>query len=300
MYYRNAIFVFLFGLTVWLPSYAQKKRALHEIEDSLRLISTEIRKTDNDSLKILLNDHYLTLLKETLIFPATFNYPFDSLKTIGKIYSPDKKFRIYNWNLPKSDGTNKYFCLIQVKNKKKNKVIELSDASSSINDPEFRILVSGKWYGALYYKILMNKSGNKVYYSLLGWDGCNSLMFQKVIDVLTFDGQGNPVFGAKIFRKYHNGNNVRVIFTYSSYATMVLRFDQQTIPTGNKKWNPGRKAYDYENRNVWMIVCDQLGPLLEPQEGQPVYNVPLGENLDGFLFENGNWNFIQNISAKNN
>jgi len=285
---------------MWIPSFGQNQHTVHAIEDSLRRIAAEIRKTDKDSMKILLNDHYLTLLKKTLTLPSTFNYPFDSLKTIGKICSPDKKFRIYNWNLPRNDGTNKYFCLIQLKDKKKNRVIELFDVSDSLKDPEFRILSLGKWYGALYYKILINKSGSKIYYSLLGWDGCNSRMFQKVIDVLTFDGQGNPVFGAKIFRNYHNSKNVRVLFTYSADVSMILRFDQQTILTGKKKWNPARKSYDHEKRTEWMIVCDQLGTLLEPQEGQPVYNVPTGENLDGFLFENGYWNFIQNISAKNN
>ena len=300
MYSRNAILTLLFGLFIWFPSLAQKKHTVLAIEDSLRLLAAEIRKTDKDSLKTELNDQFLMLLKNNLTLPATFNHPFNTLQTIGKIYSPDKKFRIYNWNLPQSDGTNKYFCLIQVKDKKKITLIELTDVSDSLNDPEFRVLVSGKWYGTLYYKIVMNKTGSKVYYTLLGWNGCNSYKFQKIVDVLTFDSHGNPVFGAKIFRKYNNGKNLRVIFTYSSHSTMILRFDQQTILTGKKEWNSRRKAYDYEKRNVMMIVCDQLGPLLEPQEGQPVYNVPLGENFDGFLFENGNWNFIRNISAKNN
>jgi hypothetical protein len=300
MYSRNTLLFLLYGLLTLSHSYGQRKIGLSALEDSLRVVAAEIRKTDKDSLKIRLNDTYLNLMKETLTIPSSFNYPFDSLKTIGKILSPDKKFRIFNWNLPKSDGTNKYFCLIQVKEKKKNKIIELNDVSDSLNDAEFRVLSSGKWYGALYFKIVMNKSGSKVYYSLLGWDGCNPFMYQKVIDVLTFDGRGNPVFGAKIFRKYKKGKNTRVIFTYSSSATMTLRYDEQIIPSGKKMWNRGKKSYDLETRKVRMIVCDQLGALLEPQEGQPVYNVPLGENFDGFLFENGAWNYIQNISAKNN
>ena len=297
---RNALFSCLFSFLCWFPSYAQKKHTVPVIEDSLRSIAAEIRKAESDSLKIALNNHYLTLLKKTLTSPATFNDTFDSLTTIGKIYSPDKSFRMYNWNLPKNDGTNMYFCLIQVKDKKKTRVMELSDVSDSLNDPDIRVLFSGKWYGALYYKILMNKVGSKVYYSLLGWDGNNSRMHQKIIDVLTFDGRRDPVFGAKIFRKYHTGANVRVIFTYSSSATMILKFDQQTILTDQKKWNGKKNVFEHEKRNVWMIVCDQLGPLLEAQDGQPVYNVPLGDNFDGFVFENGNWNFIQNISAQNN
>lgn len=297
---RSVILFIVLVLFVGSPSFAQKKHAISAMEDSLCKLATRIRQTDNDSLKGLLNDRYLHLLRETLSLPATFNYPFDSLKTIGKIYSPDKKFRMYNWNLPLHDGTNKYFCLVQVTGRKKNQVMELADVSDSLNDPEFRVLVSGKWFGSLYYKILMNQAGSKVFYTLLGWEGCSSLMFRKVIDVLTFDTRGNPVFGAKIFRKYNQGKNVRVMFSYSSQSTMILRFDQQTIQAGKKKWNPAKKAYDQKRETTWMIVCDQLGALTEPQEGQPVYNVPVGENFDGFIFDSGNWNFIQNISPKNN
>jgi len=300
MFSRNAILLTLFGLLPWFSSFAQNKKSIPALEDSLRILASEIRRSDKDSLKSLLNEKYLGLLKRSLDNPSTFTYPFDSLKTIGKLYSPDKTFRIYNWNLPRTNGTNKYFCLIQVKQKKNIRVIELTDVSDTLNDPEFRILTSGKWYGALYYKVLMNKVGNKTCYTLLGWDGCSVQKFQKLIEMLTFDGRGGTVFGARIFRKYNKGKNARVIFAYSSQASMTLRYDQQAIPTGKKKWNPARRAYDYETRPVWMIIFDQLGALLESQEGEAVYNVPVGESLDGFLFENSGWNYIQGINARNN
>lgn len=268
-------------------------------EDTLKSLALEVRNAQDDSLKSALNKRYHDLLNATLALPGSFDYPFDSLKTIAKIYSPDRQFRIYNWNLPKSDGTNSYFFMIQVKDKKKIRLLEMTDVSDTLKNPELRILSGRKWYGALYYKILAERSGSKTYYTLFGWDGCSTSMYQKLIDVLTFDSRGNPVFGSRIFRKYADGRNVRVIFQYSSQSTMLLKYTEQTIETGKKTWNKSRKAYEPERRSVKMIIFDQLGALQEPQEGQPVYNVPVGENYDGFLFGNGAWNYVRNIAARN-
>jgi hypothetical protein len=296
---RSAISILIVFLA-FLPQetcFSQSGSSLAAKEDSLKSLASEIRNSGKDDLRNALNEKYLLLLKGTLNLAGSFQYPFDSLRTIAKISSPDGKFRIYNWNLPQHDGTNKYFCLLQIKEKKQFRILQLTDVSDTLPDPEHRILASGKWYGALYYRILANKAGGKIYYTLLAWDGCTSLKYQKIIDVLTFDSIGNPVFGAKIFKKYHDGKNVRVLFGYSSSTAMALKYSRQEIATGNKKWDPGKKAFIYEKKTAWLIVFDQLGPLPDSNETGASYDVPVGENSDGFLFSDGCWNFIQNITA---
>jgi hypothetical protein len=279
--------------------HSQKNKMLAGLEDSLRLLSAEIRKSGDDSVRTRLNDRYLATLKGILNSEESFHYSFDSLTTIAKLYSPDKKFRIYNWNLPDNKGGNKYFCLIQTRDEKNVKVIELRDVSDSLTSAENSVLAGNRWYGGLYYRILRNVSGDRVYYTLLGWDGCNSQFYQKLIDVLTFDDKGIPVFGANIFKNYGEGHNTRILFRYSSQSAMLLKYDRQVVQTGRKNWDPKKKSFIIEKKPAWVIVFDQLGPLTEPREGQPVYNVPLGENYDGFLFENGVWNYVRNILAGN-
>jgi hypothetical protein len=297
---RSAIPILIVYLVSLMPlqGIPQRGSPLPEKEDSLKMLAREIRNSGKDDLRSVLNKKYLLLLRRTLALPGSFKYPFDSLTTIARISSPDGKFRLYNWNVPQNDGTNQYFCLLQIKEKKQERVVMLADVSDTLPDPEHRILSSGNWYGALYYRILVNKGRDKIFYTLLGWDGCTSVKYQKIIDVMTFDGSGDPVFGAGIFRKFRDGMNVRVLFEYSSSAAMALRYSRQEIPTGNRKWDPGKKMFIAEKRLAWLIVFDQLGSLPDSGEAGPSYNVPIGENFDGFLFGDGCWNFIQNIQAR--
>jgi hypothetical protein len=72
---------------------------------------------------------------------------------------------------------------------------------------------------------LQNKKGGKSYYTLLGWKGVNPIATRKVIDVVYFSGD-KIVFGYPLFKTgnvYHN----RIIFEYSSQASMSLHYDEQ-------------------------------------------------------------------------
>jgi hypothetical protein len=135
-------------------------------------------------------------------------------------------------------------------------------------------------------------------YTLLGWQGLNLLQMQKVIEILTFDYKGNPQFGKKVFYKYQNGENKRVIFNYSSTTSMSLRFDESTL-SKNKRWNASRKKFDPVKEKVHMIIYDRL-VRLESRESREPLQVPAGDAYDGFIFVNGRWNFISGVDARNN
>ena len=59
-----------------------------------------------DEYKELINHDIVTSFEEALKIPASFNYPFDSLKYMGKILSSDQRLRIYTWNIPYHNGTH--------------------------------------------------------------------------------------------------------------------------------------------------------------------------------------------------
>jgi hypothetical protein len=242
----------------------------------------------------------MTTLKTAIKLPGSFTYPFDSLKKFAKMTSPDKKFRIYNWNLPITNGSNLYFCFLQVQDyssKNTFRIIELRDRSDSIPNPEHCTLSAGSWYGALYYKIIQESTKTGMIYTLLGWEGTSLLQMQKVIEILTFDDKNLPYFGKKIFNKYKDGENKRVIFKYSPVATMVLRYEEQSLSKG-KKWNASNRTFKESRSKASMIICDRLVKL-ETSEDKASLLVPAGDVYDGFIFENDRWNFVEGVDARN-
>jgi hypothetical protein len=47
-----------------------------------------------------------------------------------------------------------------------------------------------------------------------------------------------------------------------------------------------------------LIVCDRL-VTVESSEVKGQVLVPAGDVYDGFLFENGRWNFVESVDARN-
>lgn len=281
-------------------SFTQVKFDIGHAEDSLKFLLIKIQNAENDSIRFILNERFEELFYQALSYTGSFDYPFDSLKTIAKLTSPDKKFRIYNWNIPKGDGSNIYYGYIQLNPKSKltHTVYRLFDRSDSISQPELAILDHRSWFGSLYYKIIMTSYDNRKYYTLLGWDGLSQQLSQKIIEILWFDNQEQPYFGAKIFRNLGNDQLCRILFKYASTASMILTYDDQYL-TKNKKWNASKKQFDSETEKTSMIVCDELIPIDPQLEGQYEYYIPSSEVYNGFVFKEGHWNFSRDVDVRN-
>jgi hypothetical protein len=277
---KKIIFLFLFLLS--LACVAQEKTALDLYQDTLQTICKNLyasKITDNEKQK--LNQQLLLTFERALNTSNSFDYPFDSLKKdMAILTSPDTKFRIINWNIPKDDGTQEYYGFIQAKykNKEKTEIIQLYpliDRSAEIKNPENAINDNKKWFGMLYNKIILKKTKGKTYYTLLAWDGNDNFSRKKIIDVLTFDANGTPRFGADIFnmqKKYPK----RVIFEYSANCNMSLKYS-------DKKDS---------------IVFDHLAPTQPQLEGQFQYYC--GDmSYDGFGFKKGKWNYGIDLNAIN-
>jgi hypothetical protein len=268
-------------------SFSQELSYLQIAEDSLKKLGKIIIKSDTDFIKYNANEKLQTLLETALMSSdKAFDYPFDSLKTIARLTSDDKKFRILVWNLRKSDGTYDYFGFAQVWSDKENKYIlfPLKDSRDKIKKPEDQLLDNNNWYGAQYYKIIYNKYGRKKYYTLLGWDGNDNITQKKIIDVITFNSKDKPIFGADIF-KYDKKRVKRVIFEYSKTVSMSLKYDKQNILDNKKK--------------KMMIVFDRLSPLDPKLEGQYQYYYPETNIFDAFIFKSGKWNYVKDVDARN-
>lgn len=266
--------------------FSQYKVDPASVEDSLKVLGKLILNGETEFIKYNANEKFRTILEGALISDKSFDYPFDSLVTIARLTSEDKKFRILNWNLKKDDGTYEYFGYIQAWNNKAKKyyTYPLKDNSDNIKNPESQILETNNWYGAHYYKIIYNKYAGKKYYTLLGWDGNNTESQKKIIDVLTFSSNDKPVFGASIF-KYNKKIQKRIIFEYNASVSMSLKYEKQYMLNGKKK-RP-------------MIVFDRLSPQDQQLVGMYQYYYPETNIYDAFLFKNGKWTYLKDVDARN-
>jgi hypothetical protein len=258
-----------------VPIYAP---FLLQSEDSLKpLFSILGDKEASDDDKLISNKKITAILNDLLKKPESYNFPFDSLKKMGKIVASDNAFRIYNWNLPLHDGTHVYYAYIQVKDKdgRQCRVYPLTDKSSETSNPERALMTDKNWFGALYYQIIPRKIKERVYYTLLGLDYNNIFTSKKIIEVMYFDGNKNIHFGAPIFK---SGKIVkdRVIFEYSAMVNMALNYDRKNE----------------------MIIFDHLSP--DQSKFKDIYD-HYGPDFsyDAFVFKQDMWVYQPNIDARN-
>jgi hypothetical protein len=288
------------SLSFTLTGNTQGTVNLRNSERELRDLFKEISQALTDSQKIASSIEFSERLRSALQIEGSAEYPWDSLRYMAKITSPDGLFRLYNWNVPLTGGGNRYFCLIQFRKAwKKIPPCDLRDFSDSVTEPEKFTGDSLHWYGALYYDIIPYAlRDNSTSYILLGWDGISKDMSSKVIDVLTFKSSGCPGFGSMVFPDFRDGRLFRIIFRYSSSASMSLRYRLQTIP-GKPVWNSRKKEYQSDNISVKMIVFDHLVPMDPQLEGQYKFYIPSSETAEGFKYDNNSWRYIKEFDARN-
>lgn len=277
-----------FSLKISAQETNMVKHAFDADNDTLKSICKKIYHSKSDLDKKKYNYYLIKTFESVLNKPNSFDYPFDSLNDVQRLMPLDKTFRIFNWNVPYNDGTQEYFGFIQYKHiqiKKKGlfkkiktetlQLYPLIDKSAEIKNPENAISDNKKWFGMLYYKIITRKTKNKTYYTLLAWDGNDKFSHKKIIDVLTFDSNGTPRFGADIFnmpKKFPK----RVIFEFSATCSMSLKYNQRKDS----------------------IVFDHLSPAQPQLEGQYQYYCT-DMSYDGFGFKHGKWNYGMDLNVTN-
>lgn len=307
--FKRIIIAIAIGMALLIrPCYTQaQNKEFHQVEDSLKKLLHLVHTGETDQEKFANNELLLQLLGKTLEEERSFKYPFDSLKNMARLYAPDESFRIFNWNLPLENGTHEYFGFLQVKGNRDYgyRVYKLSDHSADIESPENMLLTYDRWFGALYYKIVQTRYKDKNYYTLLAWDGNTLMSTKKLIDVLSFKSNGKPQFGAPIFKKYPEKDKiVRVVFEYSSRATMVLRYESQYLHVIAQ--SKDKKGSQEKVKLEPMIIFDNLVPMdsrlsanSADLTGQYQFYVPETNILNGFIEKDGRWYFTKDIDARN-
>lgn len=219
-----------------------------------------------------------------LELPQSFDYKFDSLSNVLHIYPPDSTFRILTWELYVDKDEYKYFGIIQHRGDSKKgiapKVILLDDFSGRMRKIEDKIYNAQNWYGALYYNIKPFKTKEGIKYALFGLDSYEFFEKRKILEILSFDEEREPIFGAPVIEYTIKQNNVppremvfnRFMIQYSSEAAASINF----------------------NTDEDMILFDHLIPMNANFPGVEYVMVPDG-SYEGFKLKKGVWTYVEKV-----
>src|SRR5437870_3258549 len=89
-------------------------KQLQVYEDSLKNLGNKFVNDDNDLERKNANYAFIKMLVGALKIPNSFLYPFDSVKSVSIVNSPDNRFRIITWPIVNEDGSYRFYGTIQI------------------------------------------------------------------------------------------------------------------------------------------------------------------------------------------
>ncbi|MDD2279572.1 MAG: hypothetical protein PHD06_13175 [Bacteroidales bacterium] len=256
-------------------AYSTNEEGIDGIEDRIVQLIDSIESTSNFNQKNELNNELLSLLYDALLLDNSFEYPFNKVQKMGILTSPDKKVRVYTWNIPQAGGHQKYFGFIQTNVNQLQNIYPLTDNRKQIETPQLLTLSTDTWHGALYYSIRVDNFFGKNVYTLLGVDMNNLFSTKRIIEIITLSDNGEPQLGAPVFRVKGNILN-RIVFEFSAKASMILRW----------------------NEEMQMIVFDHLTPMRNDYAENYQFYVP-DSSYDGFKLTELGWEYKADIDVRN-
>jgi hypothetical protein len=283
VYFLIKLVIFtLLPIQAWaFPYIPDSLKPLSELEKELQKLSAIITTDPSMESRLQANQDFRNKLLALLKRPDSYDYPFDSLPLVSRLYPKDQSFRIFTWTVQvievdtqykklKVRINNQFFGIVQRKLKIKKDiekilVLPLLDNSPKNEALQNQLLDAQRWLGALYYhprnslygiltyygkyrKFINNKKSKIIsipYYVALGWNQEGGEANFKIIEVITFDSKDSSkiYFGAPLF--YTSPIPAyRMIFKYSPNAPFSLNLG--LVKTG--PFNSKRK----------MIVFDHL------------------------------------------
>lgn len=265
----------LFFFLVITSGSVKSQDLFYATGEKLETLFTHLTHYTDDSLKISANDSIKTIIDEYVKTDGVFYHKFENLRFLGQITSPDSILKIITWNMLLENGKGRYFCYFVKKNPlNKNFICSLDAPYKETKIRTDSTINKADWYGALYYDARTCKVNGEECWMLLGIDYGNPLITRKLIDVLSLNPDGSPVFGKKWFEK-EGKMSFREVFEYSSDAMMTLRFTSDSS-----------------------IVFDHLVPFSSDEQDNHQYYGP-DYSYDAFILKDGIWKLFINVDVRN-
>lgn len=273
------ILCFFIGLTASAQSIKSADyKLLQKKEDSLKVLAEKIIQGINPIDRLKADSLFTKVLVRSLKINHSFNFPFDSLFAISKLYAPDSSFRIYTWQMVINDNVIRQHGAIQMKtadgNLKLFPLIDKSDITSNMADT---IANNFGWMGAVYYKIILTKYQGNSYYTLLGYDENNIRSNKKLIEILSFKN-GLPEFGSRKFSIVSGyGYNNKM-------ARFIMEYKKQASP---------RLTYD---KDLNMIIFEHL--VSESNQPNKKWTLIGDGDYEGFKWLDGKWVYVNKVFSE--
>lgn len=272
------LFILLFFSSFSFSKGIEVDTFLVRKENEIALALDKLRASQNKSEMELNNISLISELSDIFNHPQLFDYEFTKLKTMSTIMPEDKSFRLFNWNIEDEQQNHTHYCYLVKKGRSgKNKVYTFKEDKITLPPQPKGYLTPNKWYGALYYKIVTKKRGNKTFYTIFGYNGNNRSSNKKLLDVFWFKGKslrlGYPLFqDERDLEKL----NYRVFFEFSDKAMVSVKYLS----------------------DIDKIVFDHLSPETPKLKGMYEYYVP-DMTYDAYFWEDGFWHYQADIIVGN-
>ncbi len=256
------------------------RQVIIQLEKKIKGYSEEMINDEHWFMRFMADSLFTRGFVKALKINHSFNYPFDSITSVSKLYAPDSSFRIFTWQMMRDYTYYRQRGAIQMKTEDGSlKLYPLFDVSDFTDKPNDSIRDSKNWIGAIYYKILLNNDGDKKVFTLLGYDENGPRSNKKWIDILTFDANGKPQFG---------GNYFKFEPDTSKHKKSVKRFNVEY-----KKESKMRILFDKEEN---MIIYDHLAS--ENDEPESLYTYVPDGSYEGFKWKNNHWEHIAKLATQ--
>jgi hypothetical protein len=260
-----------------MPTASQLEE-LQSREDSLKIYADSMIHAINPGKRFMSDSNFVRMLVRALRIPHSFEYSFDSLQTISRIYAPDSSFRIFTWQLKKDEYFYFQKGAIQMRTKDGSlRLFPLFDASMFTAKPIDSVRSRNNWIGAIYYKVIQKTWQGKNYYTLLGFDGFTVGSNRKWMEVLTFnESTGEPQFGGPFFKlKHDTSSKEQLLYRF------VIEYKKEASTTFNY------------NGEMDMVIVDHL--ISETEEPhRPETYIPDGD-FEGFQWKQGIWVHVPKV-----
>jgi hypothetical protein len=269
--------IFILALSLLSGHNAKGQDQFYSTGEILENLFRRLTDTIPDDQKIAANDSIKLYVEKYAADDNVFSHRFSNLRFLGQITAPDSSLKIITWNLLFRNGTGKYFSYLIRKGNVggNNKVFSLTADYSEKAVRTDTVYTQRDWYGALYYDVRPLDINNRKGWILLGLDYGNPLITRKIIEVLEFPSDNSMIFGKKWF-DIQGRMAYRVVFEYSSTATMTLRFNSETS-----------------------IVFDHLVPFSPEMVNNRQYYGP-DYSYDSYNLVKGTWKLSVNVDVRNN
>lgn len=247
----------------------------HIMEDSMIVSSDSMFDAYIPDDRLAYSERFAKQLVRALKIPNSFLYPFDKIRNkINIIYSDDNNFRMFNWAIVPRLGTKRYYGAIQLPGEKL-KLYGLRDYTQELDKgAEDSVLTNGKWFGAIYYRIIGHEVEGRKIYTLFGLNTGAPASNRKVLEPLII-GEHGVTMGAPIFGVASEN------FPQRRVNRFILEYKKQSQVSMN--WDQERQA----------IVFDKLVSQMNDPHRKYTF-VPSGE-YDGFRWGNDMWNYVRGL-----